>query len=71
MDAAVDKEEEIELIELPEEESAAATADPTNLEVPFNETTEPEPEVTPEPVSAFSADDLAQLAKGRLRVILR
>ncbi len=70
MAAAVDKEEEIELIELPEEESAAETADPTILEVPFIETTEPEPEVTPEPVSAFSSEDLAELAKGRLRVIL-
>lgn len=67
--AGADKEE-VELIDLPEDE-APSGADPTIVEATFIETPAPEAEVDSRPTSAFSGDELAQLAKGRLRVILR
>jgi hypothetical protein len=69
--AALADREEVELIDLPEEETAPSGADPTIVEATFIETPEPQAEVDPSPASAFSVDERAQLAKGRLRVILR
>lgn len=69
------EEEVVELIELPEEEPAVEIPDPTIVEALVVDAPEPEPEPEPEPAprpaSAFSEDERAQLAKGRLRVILR